>query len=117
MVEMVTLTMKEGYVCLRRLQAMLRLRKLTAFVMLLAAFFARSPLASACAVCLTGGDGSATDAYKWSVLFLMATPYLVIGSVGGYLVYAYRRAAGKNEKEPALTEAVHLSLDQKESGR
>jgi hypothetical protein len=117
MVEIVTSTVKGHYVCLRWLEAMLRLRKLTALVMLLAAFFARSPLASACAVCLTGADGSATDAYNWSVLFLMATPYLVMGSVAGYLVYAYRRAAGKNEEEPTVTEAVHLSLDQKESGR
>ncbi|HEX2229082.1 MAG TPA: hypothetical protein VHM64_18260 [Candidatus Binatia bacterium] len=96
---------------------MLRLPKLTASVMLLGAFFARSPLASACAVCLTGADGSASDAYNWSVLFLMATPYLVMGSIAGYLVYAYRRAAGKNEEKPAVTETVHLSLDQKESGR
>jgi heme/copper-type cytochrome/quinol oxidase subunit 2 len=117
MVEMVTLTVKGRYVCLRWLQPMLRLRKLTALLMLLAAVFARSPLASACAVCLAGADGSTTDAYNWSVLFLMVTPYLVMGSVAGYLVYAYRRHAGKNEEEPTVTEAVHLSLDQKESGR
>ncbi|MGH7928662.1 MAG: hypothetical protein ACREQV_12795 [Candidatus Binatia bacterium] len=76
------------------------------------------PTARACAVCLSGAGGSVADAYDWSVLFLMATPYLVMGSIAGYLVYAYRRAAAKQEQEAAVGEApVHLALDQKESAK
>jgi hypothetical protein len=72
------------------------------------------PLAGACAVCLSGGDGAVADAYDWSVLFLMATPYLVMGSIAGYLVYAYRRGAAKKEQEVEPAEApIHLALDQR----
>jgi hypothetical protein len=74
-------------------------------------------LAHACAVCLTGaGDDPVTDAFNWSVLFLMAAPYTVVGAVAGWLVYAKRRTA------KATTESVDqplgsLSMIQKESGR
>jgi hypothetical protein len=96
----------------------MQFRRLTAFFVLLVAPFARAPLAGACAVCLTGADGGAGDAYKWSVVFLMAAPYIVMGSVAGYLFYAYRRAAAAAQQEPRAAEtAIPLSLDQKESGR
>ena len=50
----------------------------------------------ACAVCVSGAaDDPLTDAFNWSVLFLMATPYTVVGSVAGWLVYTHRRAAAK----------------------
>jgi hypothetical protein len=54
--------------------------------------------ARACSVCLTGDSGPMGDAYNWSVLFLMATPYTVIGSVGAWLVYKYRRATAKQRR-------------------
>jgi hypothetical protein len=92
--------------------------KLTTLFVLPAVMFAHRPLVHACAVCLTGADGSVADAYDWSVLFLMATPYLVMGTIAGYLVYAYRRAAAKRERQAALEEAaLNLAWDQKESGR
>jgi hypothetical protein len=56
-------------------------------------------LAHACSVCLTGDSGPMGDAYNWSVLFLMATPYTVMGCVGAWLVYKYRRAAAKQRPE------------------
>jgi hypothetical protein len=93
------------------------MRKFIALLTLLAGSLANLPLARACAVCL-GGDGSIGEAYEWSVLFLMATPYLVMGSIAGYLVYAYRRAARRQEEEAAGEEApVHLALEQEESAR
>jgi hypothetical protein len=76
-------------------------------------------VAHACAVCLTGaGTGDPlTEAFNWSVLFLMATPYAVVGSIAGWLFYAYRSAARKrgllNKEAPAL----RLAWDDKESGR
>jgi hypothetical protein len=97
---------------------MMQLVKLTALFVLTAVMFAHRPLVHACAVCLTGADGSVADAYDWSVLFLMATPYLVMGTIAGYLFYAYRRAAAKREQQAALEEAaINLAWDPKESGR
>ena len=112
---MVTLTVKNRYVCLRWHQPMLRLRKLTAPVMLVAGFFARSPLASACAVCLTGADGSATDAYNWSVLFLMATPYIVGSCIAVGLLFAYRRALKRRQQDEE--NSIQLAWKQEESSR
>ncbi len=53
--------------------------------------------ARACAVCGTGpgiaGDPTARGFY-WGILFLMALPFTIAGSVGGWLVYRYWRARG-----------------------
>lgn len=55
--------------------------------------------ALACSVCIGAASGNdpVADAYNWSILFLMATPYTVIGSVGGWLFFRYRRASTKDE--------------------
>jgi hypothetical protein len=72
----------------------------------------------ACAVCLTGADGSVAEAYDWSVLFLMAAPYLVVGSIGGFLLFAYRRAAEDKSADEAVPQAaLPAPWNQKESGR
>jgi hypothetical protein len=95
---------------------MMHTRKLTALLVLLAPLFARLPLVSACAVCLTGADGAGAEAYDWSVLFLMATPYLVTGSIAAYIVCAYRRAAARKEHKAAL-DGASFSLEPEESQR
>jgi hypothetical protein len=59
-----------------------------------AAFFVGRAPVWACAVCF-GGDDSTIEGYNASVLFLMSTPYLVLGSIVGALVFAYRRALKK----------------------
>ena len=47
----------------------------------------------ACAVCLTGaGNDPVQDAFNWSVLFLMAAPYTIAGSIAAWLVYLHRRS-------------------------
>jgi hypothetical protein len=57
-----------------------------------------------CAVCFTGTSDSVTDGFNASVLFLMTTPYLVVGSIVGGLIFAYRRALRKrSEPESELT--------------
>jgi hypothetical protein len=73
-------------------------------------------MARACSVCLTGDSGPMGDAYNWSILFLMATPYTVMGCVGAWLLYKYRRAAKQRrvEREQPLAQ---LALNYKESGR
>jgi hypothetical protein len=75
-------------------------------------------LAHACSVCLTGaGDDPVTDAFNWSVLFLMAAPYTVVGAIAGWLVYAKRRSTAKADTESAGQPLGSLAMIQKESGR
>ena len=74
-------------------------------------------IANACAVCWAGDGGPIEEAFNWSVLFLMATPYAVVGSIAGWLFYTYRRSAVKREKSEALQLRVHLGLNPEESGR
>ena len=71
----------------------------------------------ACAVCITGADDSSANAFNWSMLFLLGTPYLVAGSIAGWLYYCYRRAAAKRDATAEGEPIVHLAMDQKESGR
>ena len=73
-----------------------------------------------CAVCLTGASANdpVADAFNWSVLFLMATPYTVVGSVGGWLFYTHRRAAAQKESGPKKEPPdLRLARIIKESGR
>jgi len=74
------------------------------------ALLTRASIASACSVCLTGATNDPTaNAFNWSVLFLMATPYTVVGAIAGWLVYTYRRAAAKRaevEREHAVPSLV-----------
>jgi hypothetical protein len=57
-------------------------------------------LAHACAVCLTGaGDDSVTEAFNMSVLFLMATPYAVVGGIVSCLIYVKRGKATEVKSE------------------
>jgi hypothetical protein len=71
----------------------------------------------ACSVCLTGDSGPMGDAYNWSVLFLMATPYTVMGCVGAWLIYKYRRATAKQRRAEREQPLAQLALDYKENGR
>ena len=69
----------------------------------------------ACSVCITGANDSTADAFNWSVLFLMATPYLVVGSIAGGLFFAYRRAVAKREQAETPEPLVQLAWNDKES--
>lgn len=64
-------------------------------------------LVDACAVCLTGaGDDALTEAFNWSVLFLMATPYTVVGAIVGCLIYAKRGSAANGAKTESDDEPI-----------
>jgi hypothetical protein len=78
---------------------------------------ANPSIVRACAVCVTGTNDAVSDAFNWSVLFLMATPYLVVGSIAGTLFYAYRQAASQTEPREPEQPVVHFAWDHKESGR
>jgi hypothetical protein len=47
----------------------------------------------------------------------MATPYTVIGCLGGWFVYKYRRTARQQRSEAEQRPLAQLTLDYKESGR
>lgn len=74
--------------------------------------------ARACAVCVTGAaNDPVTDAFNWSVIFLMATPYSVVGSVAGWLIFTHWRAARKRSESSKNLLVDDLAWIQKESGR
>ncbi len=78
----------------------------------------RAPaIAYACSVCLTGDSGPMGDAYNWSVIFLMATPYTVMGCVGAWLVYKYRRTAIREKRAEGEQSLTQLTLSYKENGK
>jgi hypothetical protein len=83
----------------------------------LAMLAANPSIARACAVCFTGSNDAVSDAFNWSVLFLMATPYLVVGSIAGALFYTYRRTASKTEPHESEQPVVHFAWNHKETGR
>lgn len=73
--------------------------------------------AHGCSVCITGEHDPTAGGFNASVLFLLATPYLVFGTIGGVLYLAYRRAVARREQEQAEESIVPLALSQEESGR
>jgi hypothetical protein len=79
--------------------------------------FGSQVIAHACAVCISGADDPTAGAFNASVLFLMATPYAVVGSIGGGLFYAYRRKIARPEPEQIEQPVVQLGLNQEEVGR
>ena len=82
------------------------------------ATIAAAVAAHACAVCLNGAGGERlTDAFNWSVLFLMAMPYTVLVSIAGFLFYTHRRAVRKARGDIARAPILCLVWIHKESGR
>ena len=74
--------------------------------------------AHACAVCINGAAGDRlTDAFNWSVLFLMAMPYTILFSVIGFFFYSYRRAEKRARGETEKGTFLRLAWNNKESGR
>jgi hypothetical protein len=94
------------------------MRRIAVFLALVGPLLAHGGLLYACAVCLTGADGAVADAYDWSVLFLMAMPYLVVGSIAGGLAYIYHRAAVKKDKQTGCDAApLRMAWNQEEKQR
>jgi hypothetical protein len=78
---------------------------------------ARTATSWACAVCLGGDSDSVTDGFNASVLFLMTTPYLVVGSIVGGLIFAYRRALKKRENAEPVEPDGQLAWNREDGGR
>ncbi|MGH7290898.1 MAG: hypothetical protein ACREJT_06785 [Myxococcota bacterium] len=52
-------------------------------------------LAQGCAMCatyLTGADAERAQAWKLSIMFLMAMPFIVVGSAGGWILWMHWRS-------------------------
>lgn len=63
--------------------------------------------ASACPTCSEAiKDDPAALAFQWSTLFMIAMPYLLVGSVGGGLAYVYWNAARSAAAESGSTEIM-----------
>lgn len=80
---------------------------------------ANATSAWACAVCF-GGDDSVTEGFNASILFLMSTPYLVVGSIVGLLLFSYRRAIKRREQmenTEAMEAVGQLAWEQEDGGR
>ena len=99
-----------------RLNKLMKPKLITLLLVGAAAFIAHPFALHACAVCITGASDPTTDAFNWSVLFLMATPYLVVGSIAVGLIFAYRRAVAKEKPMEAPERLVHLAWTEKETG-
>ena len=71
-------------------------------------------LAQSCAMCGSsfGENDPVTRAFSWSILFLMATPYTIVGLIGGYLYYLHRR--GPRRPRAAV---VHLARSPSDGGQ
>ena len=73
--------------------------------------------AQACPVCWDSSEDLISRAMNWSILFLMAMPFTIVGSIGGWLVYKYRRSSKAERRQPALGQRVSTTqVSQKEIG-
>lgn len=78
-----------------------------AFIVIVALAMVAMPaesLAQGCAMCatyLSAGDPR-SEAFKTSILFLMAMPFTVVASVGGWIAWMYRRHRLRQPTTPIM---------------
>jgi hypothetical protein len=58
---------------------------------------ASDAFAQGCAMCGSsfGPDDPVQRAFSWSILFMIAAPYTIAGTIGAWLYFSYRRAPGR----------------------
>jgi hypothetical protein len=81
------------------------LQRISWVVLILAAVFLAldTPASAQCAMC-QGSTAATSDGgavYNRSTLFMLCVPYLLLGGVAGYVVYAFRRARPASPSDPA----------------
>jgi hypothetical protein len=66
-------------------------------LVLLLGLLAAEAAAQGCAMCGTalGPDDPVTRAFGWSILFLMAAPYTILGLAAGWLYLSTRRTSDR----------------------
>jgi hypothetical protein len=54
-------------------------------------------LAQSCAMCTSsfGENDPLSRAISWSILFMMAMPYTIFGTIAGLLFWSHRRGSGR----------------------
>ena len=77
----------------------------------LTALIANPLTIQACSVCVTGAGDPTADAFNWSVLFLMATPYAVVGSIAGGLFFGVSPCGDKARTDGNDGAASSFSLE------
>jgi heme/copper-type cytochrome/quinol oxidase subunit 2 len=83
-----------------------QLRRYLIAVMLAAACFAQVGVVEACPGCAEAqagqGPGRAgiVQGYQLSIVFMMAMPFLIVGSFGGYVYYSVRKAREEQQSPP-----------------
>ena len=87
---------------------MMTTRRLALTLVLLAA--AGRAWAQSCAMCGSsfGQNDPLQRAFSWSILFMMATPYTVVGIIGAFLFINYRRAGNRRAAVIDLRQAARL---------
>jgi hypothetical protein len=66
-------------------------------------------LAQGCAMCRTAlgsEDDPLARGFNHSILFMMSTPYLVVGSIGAWLAYRHVVASRRAEEAPTDTPEI-----------
>jgi uncharacterized protein (DUF2062 family) len=66
----------------------------------------------ACSVC--GGAAIGTDpgtGFNSSILFLLSMPFVVVGMIGGWLIYTYWRASGQRRKRVPVQYLVSMEQE------
>ena len=82
-------------------------------ILAIVAFIPAETLAQSCAMCgssFTDPNDPTIRAFNWSILMLICAPYLMFGSIGGWIAYKYWRA---RNRRPA-SQVVYLAASQKE---
>jgi hypothetical protein len=92
-------------------------RHATFLAVITAAAMAGEAAAQGCAMCGTvlGADDPRANAFKWSILFLMAVPYVLAGAVAGWLYLSARRSRAASRHGRLDVEVGGLTADYKES--
>lgn len=56
-------------------------------------------LAAVCPGCIEGSSSQVGMGYFWSIMFMMAVPFFVVGTVGGGIYWAYRQSMRREVEE------------------
>ncbi|HZY31855.1 MAG TPA: hypothetical protein VFF86_09470 [Candidatus Methylomirabilis sp.] len=90
----------------------------SAMVLIWAVAVLTPDVAQGCAVCWgSSEDQPLSRGIYWAILFLMAMPFTIVGSIGGWLAYKYRHSSKAEGQRPATDRALPTTqLIQKESG-
>ncbi len=87
-------------------------RLLSTSILALCCLVVISDLATACPTCkeaLAGGNSAnLINGFGWSILFMMATPFVILGGLSAYFYYEIRKAR-MSSSHAVATNATHMT--------